>query len=277
MAVELKIASGGLFKKKTTFAEMAKGFSYGITNENYCLEMDKQGINTVLYDSRRIGRGIELSLLNEGSTVCLRLSLPAGGQEITEFYHLAEHACSILNTKQYLRDEEKVTHSDSARFIELDQQASLSALQDIFDKISKGDYKYYFIFGARIPLTIGEEDIHSFYNDLDCLEDWLNERQQLDAYYANPRVYQKKDGTLFGVYFISADVRSILPTEPYIIMNQIKNIQEWYVMMGKDSVTVPFHDFIRSAAGERFDANHIVVTLTQQELDAIGQQHSVGL
>jgi hypothetical protein len=275
MAVELTIEAGGLFKKKTDFASLSKGFSYGVTDENYCLDMDKQGEYTVLYDASEIGRGIEIHMLKEGGGVSLRLFLPSVASEITQFYHLAEHACSLLNAKQYLRDGEKVLPGDSARLIALDIEASNNALQDITSKVTGGEYQYYYIFGALLPLTLGKEDVLAMDNDLAKFAEWLNVRQQLDAYYTKPRVYQKNDMTLFGIYFLPADVRSILPTRPYLLMKDAKNIHEWYIMLGDKNRIVPFQDLIASIKGERFDADHIVVTLSQAEMEAIGKQYSV--
>ena len=275
MSVEMKVESGGIFKKKITFEQLSEGLSFGVTNENYCLDMGQKSENTVLYDAGWIGRGIEVSLNHEGSSVTLRLSLPSDENEICLFYHLAGKACSLLGAKHYLRDGEKVLSADSQRLMELDRQASVKAMKDIIQKVSSGEYKYYYIFGAFFPLTLGKEELSCIGSDLHKLGSWLNEKQQLDAYYANPRVYQRSDGTLFGVYAVTADVRSILPTEPYIIMNQIKNIHDWFAMLGSSSKMVPYADFTASVKGEYFDANHIVLTLSQQELDVMAEKYAV--
>lgn len=270
MAVELEIRPHGLFRKKTTLAQLAEGLAWGVSDENYCLVPDKEGQNTVLYDPAHIGRGIEASFAADGA-VHLRLPLPADERETALFYRLAERACALLGAKDYRRDGEKALPADNARLTALDCGASADAVQNFSQQIFTEDYQSFTVFGARIPLSIGREEVRQFGGDLARFGTWLDERQQLDAYYANPKVYRRADETLFGLYFLAAGVRSILPTRPYIVMDQIKGVGSWYIILGEKRLTVPYDRFFAAAAGEPFDANHIVVTMTQAQIDALSE------
>ncbi len=61
----------------------------------------------------------------------------------------------------------------------------------------------------------------------------------------------------------------LLPTEPYIILDQIKGIEDWYLML-KDQRTVRYEDFMNAVSEKTyFDANHRIISLSQEKLDAI--------
>ena len=74
---------------------------------------------------------------------------------------------------------------------------------------------------------------------------------------------------LVGIYFTEADLPTVLPTEPYIILDQIKGIEDWYLML-KDQRTVRYEDFMNAVSEKTyFDANHRIISLSQEKLDAI--------
>ena len=61
----------------------------------------------------------------------------------------------------------------------------------------------------------------------------------------------------------------LLPTEPYIILDQIKGIEDWYLML-KNQRTVRYEDFMNAVSEKTyFDANHRIISLSQEKLDAI--------
>lgn len=277
MAVELRIESNGLFKKRMTLEQLSGELSSGVMNENCCLDLNQAGDNIIIYDPSALGRGIEANLFHGGNGVCMKLPLPAAENEIVLFYQLAEKACTLLGSKSYLRDGDKVLMKDSAELVKLDRQASVDALLDISSKVITGAYQFFMIFGTDFPLSIGKEEVKRIDNDLNRFGQWLNQKQQIDAYYANPRVYQRNDGSLFGIYAVSADVPSIIPTKPYLVMKQDTNIQAWYCILGKNSTIVKYDDLIASITGEHFDANHILINISQQEADCLAKNHSVSI
>lgn len=275
MSVTARIKQKSLFKKKMNLEDIIKftGLSYGVCDENYRLNKDEIGEHTLIYDETKLARGFELWL--EGSDVLLSLSLPTAPSEIRLFYSLVEKICNEFNTKKYLREDAEAYLYEDEEFIKWDEEASIVALEDMTSKI-EDEYRCFEIFGIYNPISIGQRELQRIDCNLNNLEEYLNEIQSLDVYYATPSVYRKKDtNELFGIYSIVADIPCVVPNKPYIILDQIKGINYWYVMIRK-GMTVTYDDFINHISSkEYYDANHIIALLNDDEIDALIEQYSV--
>ena len=275
MSVTARIKQKSLFKKKMNLEDIIKftGLSYGVCDENYRLDRDEIGEHTLIYDEAKLARGFELWL--EGSDVLLSLSLPTAPSEIRLFYSLVEKLCNEFNTKKYLREDEEAYLYEDEEFIKWDEEASLVALEEMTSK-TEDEYRCFEIFGIYNPIAIGQRELQRIDCNLNNLEEYLNEIQSLDVYYATPSVYRKKDtNELFGIYSIVADIPCVVPNKPYIILDQIKGINYWYVMIRK-GMTVTYDDFINHISSkEYYDANHVIALLNDDEIDALIEQYSV--
>lgn len=275
MSVTARIKQKSLFKKKMNLEDIIKftGLSYGVCDENYRLNKDEIGEHTLIYDETKLARGFELWL--EGSDVLLSLSLPTAPSEIRLFYSLVEKLCNEFNTKKYLREDEEAYLYEDEEFNKWDEEASIVALEDMTSKI-EDEYRCFEIFGIYNPISIGQRELQRIDCNLNNLEEYLNEIQSLDVYYATPSVYRKKDtNELFGIYSIVADIPCVVPNKPYIILDQIKGINYWYVMIRK-GMTVTYDDFINHISSkEYYDANHVIALLNDDEIDALIEQYSV--
>lgn len=275
MSVTARIKQKSLFKKKMNLEDIIKftGLSYGVCDENYRLNKDEIGEHTLIYDETKLARGFELWL--EGSDVLLSLSLPTAPSEIRLFYSLVEKLCNEFNTKKYLREDEEAYLYEDEEFIKWDEEASIVALEDMTSK-TEDEYRCFEIFGVYNPISIGQRELQRIDCNLNNLEEYLNEIQSLDVYYATPSVYRKKDtNELFGIYSIVADIPCVVPNKPYIILDQIKGINYWYVMIRK-GMTVTYEDFINHISSkEYYDANHVIALLNDDEIDALIEQYSV--
>lgn len=275
MSVTARIKQKSLFKKKMNLEDIIKftGLSYGVCDENYRLNKDEIGEHTLIYDETKLARGFELWL--EGSDVLLSLSLPTAPSEIRLFYSLVEKLCNEFNTKKYLREDEEAYLYEDEEFIKWDEEASIVALEDMTSK-TEDEYRCFEIFGIYNPISIGQRELQRIDYNLNNLEEYLNEIQSLDVYYATPSVYRKKDtNELFGIYSIVADIPCVVPNKPYIILDQIKGINYWYVMIRK-GMTVTYDDFINHISSkEYYDANHVIALLNDDEIDALIEQYSV--
>ncbi|WP_407384258.1 DUF4299 family protein [Holdemanella porci] len=275
MSVTARIKQKSLFKKKMNLEDIIKftGLSYGVCDENYRLNKDEIGEHTLIYDETKLARGFELWL--EGSDVLLSLSLPTAPSEIRLFYSLVEKICNEFNTKKYLREDEEAYLYEDEEFIKWDEEASIVALEDMTSK-TEDEYRCFEIFGIYNPISIGQRELQRIDCNLNNLEEYLNEIQSLDVYYATPSVYRKKDtNELFGIYSIVADIPCVVPNKPYIILDQIKGVNYWYVMIRK-GMTVTYDDFINHISSkEYYDANHVIALLNDDEIDALIEQYSV--
>ena len=272
MSVSVKIKQRSIFKKKLNIEEIIKltNLSYGVSDENYRIIPNEIAEHTLIYDNNRLARGIDISL--DDTDVVLLLSLPTSPSEIRKFYEVIEIICNKFNTQNYIREEELVNIKDNEKFIKYDEEGSIAGLKDLQEKISQDEYKRFEIFGVYNPISIGINEIKKINNNLYNLEEYLDKIQSLDVYYATPRVYRVKE-KLIGIYAIGPNIPSVVPTKPYIVLNQIKGIEEWYVMM-KEGKTIKYNDLINNAKNkEYYDANHIIVTLSDNEIDNLLEKY----
>lgn len=275
MAVNVLIKPKGLWKKSITIEELIalKNLGYGISDENCVLEINKVGEYTVLYDPKLIGRGIEVT--KEKENILLRLSLPTTLSEIELFYDLIKMICQKLGVKEFLRDEEEMPLKYIDGCIEADRLASIKALNDIEQKILNNDTHNFAIFGAINPIFLGKWEIKEINGDLKKLEYLLNRLQQMDAYYANPHLYKRLDGSIFGVYFVGEDILTIVPEKPFILFSSVDNVQDWYVML-QDNTAIKYDDFIKNVKRENeYDDNHFVVLLNKETNEILKEKYAV--
>lgn len=275
MSVTVKIKQKSSFKKKMTMDDIINltGLSYGVCDENYRLDRDAISDHTLIYDETKLARGLELWL--EESDILLSLSLPTAPSEIKLFYDVINQICNKLNTSKYLREGVEANINDSDEYIKWDEEASVVALEDITNKTAD-QYQRFEIFGIFNPISIGQIELKRINNNLNNLEEFLNEIQSLDVYYATPKVFRNKNtNELIGMYSIVADVPCVVPEKPYIIFNQIEGVKNWYVMVRK-GITIRYEDFINNVASKQYyDANHVIVLLDNSEIDALLNQYSV--
>ncbi|MDO4283208.1 MAG: DUF4299 family protein [Clostridia bacterium] len=271
MSVNVKIEAQGLFKKRLSVQDIVtlKHLAYGISDENYRLIPDKIAEHTLVYDTKILARGIEVSF--DHDSVLLRLCLPTSLSEINLFYQLIKDICKELKTKSFMRDEEKCNIQDIEKLIVCDKETSILALEELKSNIGKNEYSRLEIFGVMNPISIGKNEIDFIDSSMEKFEEFLHEKQNLDVYYATPRVY-KKEEKMFGIYVIGANIPSVVPNKPYIVLNQIEGIKEWYVML-KDNHIVKYDDFINAITkSQYYDANHMIICLSENEIDDIISQ-----
>ncbi|WP_418565898.1 DUF4299 family protein [Peptacetobacter sp.] len=275
MSITARIKQKSIFKKKMNIEDIIKltGLSYGVCDENYRLDRDKISEHTLIYDEKKLARGLELWL--EGTDILLSLSLPTAPSEIRLFYDIIKQLCNELNTRKYLREDVEVHINENEEYIKWDEEASVVALEDITNKTSD-QYQRIMLFGVYNPISIGQIELRRINNNLINLEEFLNEIQSQDVYYATPKVFRKKDtDELIGIYYVVADIPCVVPNNPYIILNQIEGIENWYVMVRK-GITVGYEDFINNVASKQYyDANHVIVLLKDSEIDVLINKYSV--
>lgn len=268
MSVTVEIRQKSIFRKPLTLEDVIRlsGLSYGTADENFRLIERETGNCTLLYDPEKLARGMELSV-NENA-ISLKLSLPTSKAEIRRFYEVVKLLCTTLKTKQFILEGQTQTLRDIDTLMQNDANASMGALDDLNQEISKNEYKHFQVFGICFPISLGKHEFDYIGNDLDRLGELLHYLQSQDVYYAAPKVYRVKE-RLVGIYFTEADLPTVLPTEPYIILDQIKGIEDWYLML-KDQRTVRYEDFMNAVSEKTyFDANHRIISLSQEKLDAI--------
>lgn len=285
MAVDVTVKQRALFGKNITIEDIVgNDLSYGIMDENYRLKQGEQGDYMVVYDRRHLGRGMEVSF--EKKNVNLRLPLPNSEEDIRLFYQTVERVCHLQGVHSFYRDGEKIELGDFENLIQLDMNASTGALESMEKGMKEGEYSNMIVFAIQNPIYIEIKDLEqmkgadNFY-DLKKFGEFLDRHQRMDVYYAAPLLYKKKDGTVFGMYAISADVSSVVPKTPkLLVVNQDElKVEEWYaaLVISQGNVkSIKYEDFIKFVGeGERYDAENIIVTLSLEEMKKLADKFEV--
>lgn len=277
MSVTARIRQRSIFKKKLNRDDILQltGLAYGVSDENFVLCRGEKADHTLIYDETKLARGLDLWL--EDTDILLSLSLPTSPSEIRLFYEVIAKICGRLNTSRYLREDVQAAISESETYIKWDEDASRMALEDIEEKTGDA-YKRFELFGVFNPISIGQRELAKIHQNPENLEAFLNEIQSQDVYYAAPHVFRRKaTDQLLGVYSVAADIPCVVPTEPYIVLNQIKGIKEWYVMVRSEK-TVKYKDFINNVKNRQYyDANHAIVLLNDHDIDDLLGAYSAEL
>ena len=276
MSVTVQIRQKSLFRNKLSARQIVKlsGLSCGVYDKDNCLqpdELDRHGF--VLYDAQKPARGIEVAL--EGTQIFLHINLPSTVAEINNFYDLVDKICGAVETESCTLDDQRVTAADRERLCAEAVQTSLDYLQLIRDELQYEPHVFK-IFGACHPLALGYAEMDRIGGTLEGLEAFLTSIQSTGAEFAAPRFFRVEEDELIGVYNIEPDTLTIVPTEPYLMLNDSTEVTRWYLLV--EDHMVAYEDFIRLAGPKTyFDVIHVMVTMTQDEIDALVRAYAVRL
>ena len=277
MSVDITIKQTGLFKKKLDLEKIIKdcGLSYGICDENYRLCENEIGEHTLVFKRENgLARGIDISL--DKNDIHLLLSLPTSKNEIILFYEFTKQLCRMLKTNRFERNGESCKFDKIEQFIEDDIHGSECGLEMIKKNLEENKYNRMEIFGIYNPISLGLKEMQEIGNDINKFGKYLNDLQARDVFYAAPRVYNF-GGKLVGIYAVMPDNPSVMPDKPYIVLNQLEGIEDWYVFFG-EGLTVKYEDFINYVdKSDYYDQNHFVVKLNSQQINLLAEKFSVKL
>lgn len=276
MAVNIEIRQTQA-NKKVSIPQIAafKGLGYGYMGKDYCLVRGKAGKRSVLYDKEYIGRGFEVWIKNGSVFLCL--PLPASEAEIRLFYALVETLCAYLETETLLYDQQEETVGHIAQWISRNTETSRDVLKHFAHEVRCGHQDRNIIFGAYNPIVLGAKEFDAIGGTLQGFGDLLNRLQQKNVYYATPKYYQRKDGSVLGMYFIDEGCDTVFPLQPEAYFQKIEYLTGYYVCI-PDGNHIPFDDFLAHVTKtEVYDANHIVCTLHAETILYLADNCNVSL
>ena len=242
----LKSIFGKNTNKTLTFAGLQKivgaGFVYGHRNRiGYVFDEFKGddiiNADIVLYNPKRIGRGIIVCVLENGNIEVI-LNVPCTAQDAKEYFYIVKKICTHYKLNEFVMDDERLVTLD-----ELDELTDSIILWNnniLRQYLEQMKDQIFMIFGGNNPIAI-EEDVRDLLLTLGNVElekafaDYINDKQQMDVYHMNPRFYQDNEG-IFGVYTITETVDSVIPMKPYMPFNsglgddaKMDDIKKWIV------------------------------------------------
>ena len=280
MSAIITIKPKGLFGKKLCLKDLlTEELTYGIDDPYGRFEEGKEGSYTIIFDPDDIGRGVQIHF--DGTETELHLNYFNSRHDIELCYMLVSRVCKLQGVDTFVREGETFRLGQIEQAIQRDIDANSYALQVAANNIASGETKKLTVFAAVNPLDIGEKEIALFGTDIDKFSRWLHERQSADRYYAVPHFYEKPDGTTFGSFAIRAGVLSIIPLVPEIPMSMKGQfeVSDWYVLLGYNDESresdgkmkvVPYDKLVENVPdGEYYDANHMIVELTDDDVDEL--------
>ena len=187
-----------------------------------------------------------------------------------------------MHVKEFIREDEFVTFDQIPFYVQLDANTSTNALKEIEENVDNGTYENMYIFGAINPITLGKKELSKIEGNIEKLGELMHSLQSIDAYYAAPRVYQKKDESIFGMYVLTGKVCSIFPYRAKLFMADTNiNVDDWYINFVVDGNMVgiiPYEDFVKSVKEkEEYDTEHFIVTLNKEQIENLVSQYKVEL
>lgn len=271
MAFTLKITPKGMFKKKLDFEKLVNscGMAYGNMNDFYVLDDGMQNGVAVIYNPKRIGRGISFDGSNP-SELRLRYNIPTTETEICDFLRLVKEIVRQLGkAKLYcVEDEREYTAETLAQ--QKDEMVRFSR-ERLNEFCSNKDYTTYILTLAKYPLWLSDEMAERFAacTDLAEFEQLLHEKQDIDIYYAKPRLMQKKTGEVGAFYVFTEECRSVFPIkyDNFVNLGQVKASEGFvmYALISKNKALDKMFDYDKfikyhlEHGAEYFDKTHIIL------------------
>lgn len=287
MSVDIEITQKGLFKKALDYNTIIGNLGYGLYESNRLTEGKIGDDEFIVYDKKRIGRGISVVCRkNEKEKVSLKMLSPTCEEEIDVLYDIVERIASVWKGCMVTQDEEKIDPQNLADLRTQMKEFNKGFLKTLLEKESEPG-SVLALFSAMWQLDMGEEDKAEILSASDPVKEygeWLHKLQEIDAYYAVPTFYGMENGEIVGMYFITEDTVSTVPVKPSVPFGVQDSqtgkpieVSQWlvsfYSITNNDIAgRIPYEKFIEYVLpkSRRFDGSRIIIDgIKQDEMDTI--------
>jgi hypothetical protein len=246
---------------------------YGVCGEGYNIEEGEVGNPTIIFDSEKIGRGIEVDVTED--EILLDIGMPASESDVNLIFELLEKALRVCEQDEFEFDEDVYKKEALEERKEAVKAAQKEALQTFFKMYKEGEHKELAIFGAVHPVSFGQDEF-----ELIGVDSWtkfgefLHQVQNQDLYYAKP-IFLKKDDEVIGLYVLTSSVNSSFPLSPsYLHGNDIEDVRWMVGFYDKENENiiglVPYEEFLNHTdTTKKLDAARFIVKKDIEEMKSI--------
>ena len=238
------------------------GLSWGIIHYKAVLDPGRSGHYIRVYDPTYLGQTIEVH--QESGSVELSLNFPAAPYDVELFFRLTEHICRAVGAARFYMDTVPIPVAEVPDVIRFYQDNTGEVIAQLCREFSGGERKSYTVYATRFPIVLGAPEFREIGGDLYRFAFLIDRLQRTEAEYPAPDVltYGRR---CYGVYALPVGRPVVLPEDPETLVNtQGLSLAGWTVNFGRTDLL--FADFLSHApAGERFDARHRVLTLTEED------------
>lgn len=218
MSIDVVVKQKGLFKSRIPLSViLGDSLAFG-SFDGVQLDTGKvHGDTVICYDPAHIARGFSVQYPEEDrGQVVLRALTPTGPHELRAFYDCVRRIAKFCRCSIEV-DGEKTKLGDFLSTYDKMLEFNLTVLRHFSDNANETSGNGFTLLCAMFPLSLGREEMEKFSRaeSLDEFERYLHEKQSLDIYYANPRMF-RIDGDVVGRYVLTEDVRSVFPLAPRV-------------------------------------------------------------
>lgn len=283
MAIHFEIKIKPQQQAKLTIESLLnENIAHGVYEEQFYLREGVIGDKTVLFDVRKIGRGVEVEFTPD--SVFLDLPLPATKEDIALACETLEKILTLCGLREFFYDEMPWRLQDLENLKQRIVEEQQDVLQMLQDKIREGELRNLVILGAIHPIAFDTRKAHQeALQDLDKFSDLLHSIQDQDVYFARPMFLQGERG-IIGIYILTDDVPSSFPLQPaYLIDHEEVDVSEWLVgffdQESEDSLGfIPYDKLLASVEpGALLDAARFLVRLGKKDMKALIEKYGVDL
>lgn len=288
MAFTLEIKSKSIFgNKKIDFEAILQncGLSYGQDGEFFILKEGMGDDVAILYNPNRIGRGISCDMSNvKKGKIVIHYNIPTTSTEIGDFINVAKEVERQWKKVDMYCIEEDCKYTTQLLEENKDNMVRFS-LEKLNEFCSNEEYSSYLYTLDMWPLELTKEMTEKFKDcsDLNEFEQILHDKQNLDAYYAKPRLLQNKAGEIGAFYTFTEECESIFPIRANGFLNfdniEIKEgfvrfyiYSEQTVMDGLFNYE-KFIQYFWDRGAEYYDNSHIFLpSMTKAQLEELAKE-----
>ena len=225
---------------------------------------------TRLYDPSNVGVAIEIH--EEEKTIDISLNYPCGRKDVQTFFYLIEEICTIYHSNTFSIYDQTIDLYDIRNVMQYYMDTSKTVLQSIYKEFQSGKRKEFLVYGAYFPIVLGNEEMEIVKGSINAFVQCIEEIQNLNVHYCEADIYTiYRNQKHYGVYECKLNVPCVLPDNPYFLVNTFDcEVQEWVVKY--PYADFRYSDFMKEVQGNRFDEEHIIITLNEEQVDALARK-----
>lgn len=265
----------GLLNNKTSMSEIVdiSGLEFGTPNEDYVLIPNILGHFTILYDLKRVGRGMEVKV--EKNKIYISVILPGTKHEIKLTYDLIEKICKKLKRKYFYKNKEKITLDKIEENINKDIEQSEKMLKEFQRKAYFTSDNNLAIFGAINPLYFGKQEVDYIDDSIDKFEELLDMKQNMGLCFTKAEIYKRKDDSVYAVYYLGINEKTVLLNSPFLF-NCSYEIKDFYVCLPGYNY-IKYKTFMNLVEKEHYDELNSLVNIKEKDLLKLIKENCVNI
>ena len=283
LRIERKGSTDGMYINFRDLLQNCK-LSYGHDNDFYILEDGMVERTAILYNPSRIGRGIFFDGRNvDEGIIEISYNIPTTESEIEDFINIAKELERQMEDVRMYCVEEEHEYTLAELMDNKERMVAFSRIR-LNEFCANKEYESYIFTLAMWPIVLTDEMVEKFETctDLHEFEQLLHDKQNMDVYYAKPRILQKQNGEAGAFYVFTEECESIFPikADGFLNLDQISVgegfvqyyiFSEDYVMDGLYSYD-KFVQYMLENGATYYDKEHILVpSMNKAQMEAMAK------